>query len=567
MGAYAALISRLEENRSALVGEMKSLLAKSAEEKRSASKDERDAWDAKDGEVRDLDAQIERYKAQDERETRAAASRAATGDTGPAAGTAAPSGAQVHEPGIYDRESRNSYFLDLARAEIHGDRSARDRLSRHAKDLDTELPKRAEARKRMAEKQYESSFAATPADRRRLDRMLATGVDPFERRFISRTDGQGGYFVPPLWLIDEYVPYLRAGREFANLFRSFPLPPGTDSINIPRIVLGTATGPQQGDGAPVPGRDLQDNFVNARIATIAGQQDAAIQLLDQSPLGFDEIIFGDLNADYNMQLDGQLLLGSGFPQLNGVYPAGAGVNVATTGATSGTNGYSVQNTAAAWSAAAGTANLYQAVAQLVSLISRTRFMPPTHIVCNPAVWYALAAATDSTGRPLVVPAQGGNNFNQLATDDDGPVSQGPAGHILGIPIILDPNIPLTWGGGAGGTSLTGVTQPYMGTISNGNVAPVQGSGGTSAGANVYTPVIAAVFPDLFLWEGEMRSRTLSEVLSGTLQVRFQLYTYVASMVNRYQNASNFPISYGQYNTAGQLNTVLSQGTGGLLVGF
>lgn len=552
MGAYAALISKLQENRSVLVGEMKSILDKSATEKRSASKEEREQWDAKDGEVRDLDAQIERYKAQDERETRAADSRAKTGDTGPDDGSAGGQ-AKVREPGPYDRESRNSYFLDLARAEIHGDREARARLAAHSKDLETELPKRAEARKRTAEKQYETAFASTPADRRRLDRMMATGVDPFERRFISRTDGAGGYFVPPLWLIDEFVPFLRAGREFANLFRSFPLPPGTDSINIPRIVLGTATGPQPGDGAPVPGRDIQDNFVNARIATIAGQQDAAIQLLDQSPIGFDEIIFGDLNADYNMQLDGQLMLGSGFPQLNGLYPAGAGANVASTGATSGTYGYSVQNAATVFSSGTpGTATLYTAVAQLVSLISRTRFMPPTHIVVNPAVWYALSSATDSQGRPLVVPSQQGNNFNQLAGDSDGPVSQGPVGHMLGIPIILDPNVPLTFANSG--------AQPYMGTISNGNVAPFAGSG-------TFTPVIAAVFPDLFLWEGEMRSRTLSEVLSGTLQVRFQLYTYVADMVNRYQNSSNNPISYGTYNTTATANSVLSAGGSGALAGF
>ena len=559
MGAYAALIKKLQENRAALVTEMGEALKAPTAESRKLTKDEQSSWEAKDTEVRELDSQIEKFTAQDEREQRAADARAKTGQAG--AETGAASGhAQVREPGPYDRESRNSYFLDLARAELQGDREARARLGAHAKDLETELPKRAERRKQVAEKAYEQSFASTSGERRLLDRMMATGTDPFERRFISRTDGQGGYFVPPLWLLDDYVPYLRAGRETANLFRTMPLPAGTDSINIPRIVLGTATGPQPGDGAPVPGQDMKDSFVNARIATIAGQQDAAIQLLDQSPMGFDEIIFGDLNADYNMQLDGQLLLGSGFPQLNGLYPSGAGVNVASTGVTSAAAGYSVQNAANAWSAAAGTANFYASVAQLVSLISRTRFMPPTHIVCNPAVWYALSSAADTQGRPLVVPSQQGNNFNQLAGDSDGPVSQGPVGHMLGIPIILDPNIPLTFGG-------TGSTEPYMGTISNGNVAPIQGSGGSAGNSNVFTPVIAAVFSDLFMWEGEAKTRVLSEVLSGTLQVRFQRYSYVADMVNRYQNSSNNPISYGQYNTVGTQATVLSQGTSGLLVGF
>jgi HK97 family phage major capsid protein len=562
MGAYAALISKLQEDRAALVGEMKEALATAAKETRGLTKDEQAAWDAKDGEVRDLDASVERYKAQEDREERAAAARAATGDTGPADGSAGgTTRAQVREPGAYDRESPHSYFRDLVAMEVSKgqDRTAGERLNRHAKDLQAELPRRREARKQAAEKAYSEAFLRTPAERRALEAMMRTGTDPFERRFISRTDGQGGYMVPPLWLIDEYVPYLRAGRPTANLFRNMPLPAGTDSINIPRIVLGTATGPQPGDGAPVPGRDLQDNSVNARIATIAGQQDAAMQLLDQSPAAFDTIIFQDLAADYAMQLNGQLLLGNGFPQLNGLYPAGSGVNVASTGSAAAAGGFSVQNTATAFSSATPP-TLYTSVGQLVSLISRVRFTPPDHLVMNPAVWYALSTASDTQGRPLVVPSQQGNSFNQIAGTTDSPVAQGPVGHMLGIPIILDPNVPLTFGG-------SGATQPSMGAISNGNVAPLAGSGGTSGNANQFTPVIAAVFNDLFLWEGEIRTRTLSEVLSGTLQVRFQLYTYVADMVNRYQNSSNFPISYGQYNTIGTQLTVLSQGTGGLLVGF
>ena len=57
------------------------------------------------------------------------------------------------------------------------------------------------------------------------------------------------------------------------------------------------------------------------------------------------------------------------------------------------------------------------------------------------------------------------------------------------------------------------------------------------------------------------------MLSGTLQVRFQLYAYAASMANRYQNASNQAISYGNVNSVGTLAAALSQGASGGLVGF
>jgi hypothetical protein len=39
--------------------------------------------------------------------------------------------------------------------------------------------------------------------------------------------------------------------------------------------------------------------------------------------------------------------------------------------------------------------------------------------------------------------------------------------------------------------------------------------------------LGAHWDDLWLFEGQVRTRVLSEVLSGTLQVRFQVYNYVA----------------------------------------
>jgi len=47
------------------------------------------------------------------------------------------------------------------------------------------------------------------------------------------------------------------------------------------------------------------------------------------------------------------------------------------------------------------------------------------------------------------------------------------------------------------------------------------AGGTSDVA------IAAKWDDLWLFEGDLRTRVLPEVLSGTLQIRYQVYNYVA----------------------------------------
>jgi HK97 family phage major capsid protein len=549
---------KVVERRSALLKTAEDNIAGDTTEKLAAHNDAMESLKAVGADLARIDERLTELRAQRDRD--AAAAKTREGDPGPVGDPAADPRMHItNEPTTYGRGSGHSYWLDLARTEMRrgdgdgGVSAAGDRIKRHAQEIDKVMPERRARVEARSRKQYEEAFASTPAEQRKLAQMERMGISPFERekRFISRTDGQGGYFVPPLWLIDEYIPYLRAGRVFADMWRSFPLPSGTDSINIPRVTLGTATGPQTSDGAPVPGRDMTDNFVNALVRTVAGQQDAAIQLLDQSPIAFDEIVFGDLMADYAMQLSGQLMIGSGTNgQLTGLFSAG------TLGSSSGasTSGYVVNDAADAWTATAGTANFYASAGKLMSNIARNRLRPVTGVISNTAVWYAYATAVDSQDRPLVGVQQQGAWFNAAGMQDGGPGVEGPVGHILAAPWSIDPNIPLTFGG---------TSAPYIGAISNGSTAAVPGSGGSPD----FTALIAAVWDDLYLWEGELRSRVLSEVLSGSLQVRFQVYGYVADMPNRYQNSSGDPLSYGNYNNVGNTAADVVLSTTGLLSGF
>ena len=57
----------------------------------------------------------------------------------------------------------------------------------------------------------------------------------------SSSCGNGGYAVPPAWLMSQFVDLARAGRAYANLCNMQPMPPGTDSINIPKVATGTTT--------------------------------------------------------------------------------------------------------------------------------------------------------------------------------------------------------------------------------------------------------------------------------------------------------------------------------------
>ena len=259
------------------------------------------------------------------------------------------------------------------------------------------------------------------------------------------------------------------------------LPEGTDSINVPKIATGTTVAAQTADAAGVSSTDLTDSVATAAVKTLAGQQDIALQLIEQSPGSFDEIVAADLLADYNMKLDQQCIVGSG-----------------ASGQVQGINGLSGTNGITYTSGAPTGPLTYAPVAQAISQIAGNRYLPPTAIVMHPRRFFWLAAALDTANRPLVVPSAAGP-YNPEAVQT-GMAAEGPIANMLGLPVYIDPNVPVLQG----------------------------------AGTEDRIYVVRA--PDLLLWEGNLRTRVLPEVLSGTLQVRIQLYNYFAWMPDRYPKA-------------------------------
>ncbi len=347
---------------------------------------------------------------------------------------------QVNEARTYARGGRHSYLKDLANAQINGDFEARERLNRHAQEV-------------AVEPEYQ------------------------EFRDLNRADGSGGAFVPPAFLMAQWIELARAGRPTANLFNIQPLPPGTDSINIPRVLTGTSTAIQPADNDPVQEVDITDATLSIPVRTIAGQQDVAIQLLDQSPINFDELVFRDLVADYNRRLNLQVLTGSG--------TAG---NVLGLGAQTGVTAVTITGTS--------VDALYKAVANATQQVYAVRFDAPNVIIMHPRRWAALVAATDASGRPLVVPTPQGPS-NSIGSFN-GPGVQRVVGDMQGLAVVTDPSIP---------TNL-----------------------GTGANEDV---VYLLRTDDIVLYESGIRTRVLQETLSGTLTVRLQIYGYLAFSAGRY----------------------------------
>jgi len=449
-----------------------------------------DAHTARKAELVALDQRIDEAELQERR--RADAAAASRSDV-----------SVTSEPMTYraDNQRETSYFRDLA-ATVPGFASrmkdptaAIERLQRHAAELNVELPKRAAAREARAlaqadaaEREFRGSFLPGAGVR-------AGGLasNPFEKRVNpNRTDGQGGYFVPPAYLIDQYISAVRAGRTAANLCRQLDLPDGTDTIKIPKVSTTTATGVQTADGAAITSQDFTDTEVSAGVKTIAGQEDVALQLVEQAPGQIiDQVIFEDLTMDYNMQVDRQVLLGSNANgQVQGILPDTSWTANKVT-----------------WTTSAALGPMFNmALGAAASKASYARYsLENLHFLMHPRRWFwfgtSLDGASGTAGRP-VVSADGFGPFNASAVYPGGGVpNEGLAGRVpFGPNAYIDGNVPIV------ATAAGAVT------------------GGTSDLA------LAAKWDDLWLFEGGLRTRVLSEVLSGTLQIRFQLYNYVAFLV-------------------------------------
>ena len=334
-----------------------------------------------------------------------------------------------------DRPER-SYFRDLYLSKVSGDSAATERLAQHSLHVAT------------------------------------------ESRDNNTTDTTGGEFVPPLWLIDEYVAKSRAGRVTADLCNKFALPAGTDSINVPAITTGTSVAAQATQNTAVSETDLVTASVTAPVRTYGGISDCSVQLVEQSPVAFDQVIFQDLASAHSQAIDSAVINGTGASGTHeGILNADT-INSVTYTASTPT-----------------VAGLFPKLADAVQQVSSNVFAPANAIVMHPRRWGFLVAGLDSSNRPLVVPNSSGPT-NAVATFGD-VAAEAFAGTLLGLPVFLDANIPTNLG--------TGTNEDR---------------------------IIVGKFDEAFLYEGAPKAEVFRETLSAELTVRFRLYNFSAFTAER-----------------------------------
>lgn len=385
-----------------------------------------------------------------EAEARAATAAAAnaTGEEQTQERADRPAAVVTREERTYTPESSQrgvSFFGDAFRLRESGDLNARTRLERHAREVtvEGELSQRATTT---------SSFAG---------------------------------LVVPQYLVEQAALIARAGRPFANTCQHLPLPSEGMSFFIPHGTTGATTAVQATQNTDVSNTDQVWADIQVNVQTIAGQQDVSRQSLERGTPGIDTLIYLDLAGAYAVNLDTQIITGTG-TGTKGIQNAGG-------------------SQATAFAAAVAVDTFYSAVAGGVNSVQTLRYMAPTTILCHPRRWNWLISQTDSTNRPLVVPNQNGP-FNATGLVNGGPQDVGgtaPVGFLQGLPVVVDANIP------------------------------------TDVGTAAEDLVFVYRAPDLLLWEdgdGLPRQLRFEETLGGQLTVKLVVYGYVAFTAERYSKA-------------------------------
>jgi HK97 family phage major capsid protein len=439
------VLKKLREQRAALKAALEALVNTAEGESRSLNDVENAEFDSKMAEIRALDERIAELQEAEVREAAAAAHRVETR----AVETATVS--VGHEPNpVYraDNKTETSYFRDLFLARQKGDPGAMQRLTR--------------------------SQETRAGD-------------------MTTVAGAGGTFAPPEWLIADYVAYARAARVTANLMHHQTLQDGVSSVNLPKVASGTATGVQQTQNTAVTDTAMTTTSVSSGITTIAGKQIVALQLIRQAGIPFDEVVLKDLAADYASQLDKQVIYGTGANgQLRGL--AGAGTTITFT-----TTQPAVVSTTAANS-------FYNKVIAAANSVASNRFLPATAVVMRPDRWGWILEALDGNNRPLVTPSTA--VFNQLA-DSGSLVAEGAVGNLVGLPVYLDPNIPVTL-----------------------NSATNQDG------------VFVLRQDDCWLWETELESASFDATYADQASILFRVLGFSAFIPDRYQSSVSVILGTG-----------------------
>lgn len=312
---------------------------------------------------------------------------------------------------------------------------------------------------------FRDLYHAHKGERDAQERLARHKRETEARDLDSSADTGGADFVPPIYLEDLYVPVNRQARKVVNTIPTLPLPDAGMTISMPKLDTGVTVA-AEGDNDSVSETDATTSTVTANVRLFAGQQDVSVALFERTNM--DAIILADLVSAYDAALESAVI--------NGTAAADSHVGLLQVASTNG-----VTYTDASPTAAETVGPVFDAVSK-IEQETAGRYMA-THIAMTPrrAAWLAGSVSTSSSlfqvgTYPQSLGEQGGGTLLTFA----------------GLPVVTTTGIPTNLG----------------------------------AGTNE-DRIIAYSADTMRFMEGALRTRVLTEVLSGNLTVRLQVYAFSA----------------------------------------
>lgn len=375
---------------------------------------------------------------------------------------------------VLSTHENRSYVKDFVLSQMKGDLEARERLDQHSREMRIVSQER--------------------------DRLFHPDIRAeFEQRAVNWAAGTGGYFAPPLWIIEQFARQPTPYRVLGKLSPQFELPEGAQSVNLPAWSAGAEVGPQQ-LGTAAANTATTDSAISSAVCTIAGNYDVPMQMLEQSPQGahLDWVAFSVMEARYDYQLELQLLVGSGSS-----VPQGSGNNqlLGLFNNTAIPAANQVSYTGPAEGTASAATSMFSSFGLAIAKVGQARLVKPEAWLMSTSRGAWLGSSEDTQSRPLMI----ADNPNTVGEWD-----------LLGYPVFLDDAIPRTLGSG----------------MNEDRVIACRPSDWLILESDRRTSV-NSLKQDSSSVRGRDNAQlgdAMGQVLSGTLMVRLQMRRYVAALL-------------------------------------
>jgi HK97 family phage major capsid protein len=247
--------------------------------------------------------------------------------------------------------------------------------------------------------------------------------ETFEKRDVGTSNFAG--LVVPQYLVDSFAGVRHAGRPVLDISVNSALPAQGMTLNIGRLTTGITSYVQASENTAPTESNPDDTLLTVNVNTVASMFDLSKQAVLRGT-GIETQLLGDAVRSYQTKVDSLAINGSGSSGEHRGILNTSGINSVTY--TDATPTY---------------AEFFPKLVEAITAISSNFFGSASHIVMHPAFASVILRALDGSNRPqftslLGNPQNAAGTFQRPGYDLGG-------FQILGIPVVLDANMPTNLG--------------------------------------------------------------------------------------------------------------------------